>query len=95
MRAAFCVLAHVRLTPLGHDNPPYGMTRSVFVGFKEVTIRYMIHMWTGARPVQGPAKACEERMMHDVLIGLAFIGMIFAPAIVAARSGNGEPDEVE
>jgi hypothetical protein len=25
--------------------------------------------------------------MHDILIGLAFIGMILAPAIVAARSG--------
>jgi hypothetical protein len=33
--------------------------------------------------------------MHDVLIALAFIGMVFAPAIVAARSGSGEPDEIE
>jgi len=28
--------------------------------------------------------------MHDLLIALAFIGMVFAPAIVAARSGIGE-----
>ena len=71
------------------------MTRSVFVGFKEFAFRYMIQMWTGARPVQGPAKACKERTMHDFLIALAFIGMVFAPALVAARSGNGEPDEIE
>lgn len=28
--------------------------------------------------------------MHDVLIALAFIGMVVAPAIVAAKSGNSE-----
>jgi hypothetical protein len=33
--------------------------------------------------------------MHDVLIALAFIGMIFAPALVAARSGAGAADETE
>ena len=26
--------------------------------------------------------------MHDLLIALAFIGMVVAPAIVAAKSGN-------
>ncbi len=33
--------------------------------------------------------------MHDLLIALAFIGMVVAPALVAARTGNGEPDELE
>ena len=33
--------------------------------------------------------------MHDILIGLAFIGMIFAPALVAARSGAASIDETE
>jgi hypothetical protein len=28
--------------------------------------------------------------MHDVLIALAFVGMVFAPAIVAARTGASE-----
>jgi hypothetical protein len=28
--------------------------------------------------------------MHDVLICLAFIGMVVAPAVVAAKSGKGE-----
>jgi hypothetical protein len=28
--------------------------------------------------------------MHDLLIGLAFVGMVFAPAIVAAHSGTSE-----
>jgi hypothetical protein len=33
--------------------------------------------------------------MHDVLIALAFIGMIFVPALVAARSGAATIDETE
>jgi hypothetical protein len=37
-----------------------------------------------------------ERQMHDLLIGLAFIGMVIAPALVAAHSGSGEAtDETE
>lgn len=28
--------------------------------------------------------------MHDLLIALAFIGMVLAPAVVAAKSGVGE-----
>jgi hypothetical protein len=28
--------------------------------------------------------------MHDVLIALAFIGMVVAPAVVAAKSGSAE-----
>lgn len=31
--------------------------------------------------------------MHDLLIALAFIGMVIAPAVVAAKSGSGEPVE--
>jgi hypothetical protein len=33
--------------------------------------------------------------MHDVLIALAFIGMILAPALVASRSGAAAADESE
>jgi hypothetical protein len=41
-------------------------------------------------------KAGGERQMHDLLIGLAFIGMVIAPALVAAHAGTGEPsDETE
>ena len=41
-------------------------------------------------------KQGEEQKMHDLLIGLAFIGMVIAPALVAAHSGSGEPtDETE
>jgi hypothetical protein len=36
-----------------------------------------------------------ETRMHDVLIALAFIGMILAPALVAARSGAAAADESE
>jgi hypothetical protein len=31
--------------------------------------------------------------MHDLLIALAFIGMVVAPAIVAAKSGADSTDE--
>jgi hypothetical protein len=31
----------------------------------------------------------EKRTMHDLLIALAFVGMVIAPAVVAARSGLG------
>jgi hypothetical protein len=33
--------------------------------------------------------------MHDFLIALAFIGMVIAPAIVAANSGAGSAVEPE
>jgi hypothetical protein len=33
--------------------------------------------------------------MHDLLIALAFIGMVVAPAIVAAKSGSDIRDESE
>jgi hypothetical protein len=32
----------------------------------------------------------ETTLMHDVLIALAFIGMVIAPAVVAAKSGSTE-----
>ena len=38
----------------------------------------------------------KKNLMHDLLIALAFIGMVIAPALVAAHSGSGEPtDETE
>jgi len=33
--------------------------------------------------------------MHDLLIALAFIGMVVAPAIVAAKTGTEPTDETE
>ena len=30
-----------------------------------------------------------DEYMHDLLIALAFIGMVVAPAVVAAKSGSG------
>jgi len=32
--------------------------------------------------------------MHDLLIALAFIGMVIAPAVVAAKSGSDASDEI-
>jgi hypothetical protein len=57
----------------------------------------MIQMWTGKTCHRLPKKAQGETLqMHDLLIGLAFIGMVIAPALVAAHSGSGEPtDETE
>jgi hypothetical protein len=56
----------------------------------------MIQVWTG-KTCHRLKKAKEENdPMHDLLIGLAFIGMVIAPALVAAHSGSGEPsDETE
>ncbi len=31
--------------------------------------------------------------MHDLLIALAFIGIVIAPALVAAKSGNEATEE--
>jgi uncharacterized protein YraI len=47
----------------------------------------MIHLWTGS---QKPHK--ERNTMHDLLIALAFIGMVVAPALVAAKSGTEAED---
>lgn len=33
--------------------------------------------------------------MHDLLIGLAFIGMVILPALVAAKSGSQAANESE
>lgn len=33
--------------------------------------------------------------MHDLLIAMAFVGMVIAPAIVAAKSGAEAADELE
>jgi len=33
--------------------------------------------------------------MHDLLIALAFIGMVVAPAVVAAKTGTEPADELE
>ena len=43
----------------------------------------------------GAADATGERFMHDILIALAFVGMVFAPAIVAAKSSAGSMEEGE
>jgi hypothetical protein len=33
--------------------------------------------------------------MHDLLIAMAFVGMVIAPAIVAAKSGAEAAEELE
>ncbi len=33
--------------------------------------------------------------MHDLLIAMAFIGMVIAPAVIAARSGAEAADELD
>ncbi len=48
----------------------------------------MIQMWTGSKE---PHKA--KKAMHDLLIALAFIGIVVAPAIVAAKFGTQSVDE--
>jgi hypothetical protein len=55
----------------------------VFVGFLRIVFSAMIPMWTGS---EKPHR--ENYSMHDLLIALAFIGMIIVPALVAAKSGG-------
>ena len=50
----------------------------------------MIHIWTGCA---GAAEEGEKIPMHDLLIALAFVGMVIAPAVVAASSGPTEENE--
>ena len=66
-----------------------GLADSVFVVFSILLLRRIIHKWTSSAEFpQG------EISMHNLLIALAFIGMVVAPAIVAANSAQ-SPDEGE
>jgi len=49
----------------------------------------MIRIWTGLGAPHG------DPPMHDLLIALAFIGMVVAPAIVAAKSGAEAVDDLD
>jgi hypothetical protein len=71
-----------------HDT---GSLRScVFVVFKIFPIPKIIVLWASCR------KPCEEKnLMHDLLIALAFIGMIVAPAIAAATTNTDIPEETK
>jgi len=60
------------------------------VVFKFFLIRQIIQLWPSSIE---PHK--ENKEMHDLLIALAFIGMVVAPAIVAAKSGAEAVDELD
>lgn len=59
------------------------------MGFKYFLIKTMIRMWAGS------IESTWRFLMHDLLIALAFIGMVVAPAIVAAKSGAEAADELD
>ena len=42
-----------------------------------------------------PGAVLRRDAMHDLMIALAFIGMVVAPAIVAAKSGAEAADELD
>ena len=48
----------------------------------------MIMVWMSSE--QATPNPTKEKAMHDLLIGLTFVGMVIAPAIVAAYSGTSE-----
>lgn len=78
-----------RIIPPSGEGDPTGLSApSVFVGFKEQRKGRMIQLWTGS---EKPHRRKTE--MHDLLIGLAFIGMVMLPAVVAAKSGNQAAEE--
>jgi len=61
------------------------------VGFSGWSLRAIISLWPSA--AIGTLK--EQQGMHDLLIALAFVGMVIAPAIVAAKVARGPADDTE
>jgi hypothetical protein len=59
----------------------------------------MIQVWTEphgqARQAAFSSALRGKGTMHDLMIALAFIGMVVAPAIVAAKSGADTADDLE
>lgn len=62
----------------------------VLVGFPFSPFPATIQVWTGSRE---PQEGIEK--MHDLLIALAFVGMVIAPAVVAATVDVETVDESE
>ena len=55
---------------------------------------YYFGPWEDDRDVERSAEEIRRKtQMHDLIIALAFIGMVVAPALVAAKSGNDAADE--
>ena len=77
------------LTPKWDWHGTSCLKTTVFVVFKYFLIQTMIRMWTGS------IKPTRRFAMHDLLIALAFIGMVVAPAVVAAKSGAEAADELD
>lgn len=78
------------IPPSGESHPTRFPGVSVFVGFNGFFIRGMMHLWPGS---ETPANGDDS--MYDLLIALAFIGMVIAPALVAAKSGKEAAEESE
>jgi len=47
----------------------------------------MISMW-----ISHSITRKENKLMHDFVVALAFVGLLIAPAIVAARSGKNQAE---
>jgi hypothetical protein len=59
------------------------------VGFSDTVTSGMIMVWMSSEQAR-PNPTRRITPMHDLLIGLTFVGMVIAPAIVAAFSGTSE-----
>jgi hypothetical protein len=67
-------------------NTPF-LLPSVFVGFNQNPFRAILVMKAMANTAH--CRRVEKiQEMHDLLIALAFVGMVVAPAIVSARVDN-------
>ena len=77
-------------TFVGEGHGPRWPCRGVLVVFKILPIPPIIQLTANCKI------PCEERnTMHDLLIALAFIGMVVAPAIVAATTDIDLPDKTK
>ncbi len=64
------------------------------MGFKGSALPAMIVLWPIGQRIRRARSG--EIVMHDLLIALAFVGMVIAPAIVAAKVDSGSAmDEAE
>lgn len=87
------------LTPRWYWHSTSCLENTFFVVFKYFLIRTMIQLWassvepTSIKPTS--IRPTGDTAMHDLLIALAFIGMVVAPAVVAAKSGAEAADELD
>jgi hypothetical protein len=89
-------LAETYIPPSSAAHTTPGSPGPVFVGFKSPQIQPIMESSPDKYSFRGnhQGAARGDDTMHDLLIALAFIGVVVAPAIYTARFSAGAPIEV-